>query len=260
MTLFRRPWIEDPDDAGRRTIRDDLNPFRRLLADDKYRAPDEPVVRLRRHHWMAAVMPFSPPVTLFLLWVVYVPFARLEVVLFLKVVHTLVRLSRRVPMKGIATVVWSAIATGAGWFFLGADVVVFLVVLATLGRALFMLVEFYTTRLYLTDRRIFRVWGLITRRAATLPLRSLTDMSFDETLLGKALGYGHFRVESAGQNQALSLLEFVEEPWEFYKTVMALAPPAARMSEDLGYDRRTEQLAEYWWISLGPPAEPPKLP
>lgn len=255
MTIFRRPWIEDDDESGRRIIREDLNPFHRLLADDKYRAPDEPVVRLRRHHWMAALVPFGPPLGLMFLWLIYAASSGIALVLLAAVLWVVIDHTRRLPFAGAISAVWLAIATGVGWFLIGDDEVTFLVILASLGRAFFKLVEYYTTRLYLTDRRILRVWGLITRRAATLPLRSLTDMSFDETLLGKALGYGHFRVESAGQDQALSVLRYVEEPWEFYKTVMALAPPASPVSEDLGYDRRTQRLADDWWISLGPPSD-----
>jgi len=84
-------------------------------------------------------------------------------------------------------------------------------------------VDYLVTRLFLTDKRIMMRSGLITERRSTLPLRALTDMRYDQTLLGRVLNYGHFFVESAGQNQALSSLRFVDEPLPFYRTVMELA-------------------------------------
>lgn len=80
--------------------------------------------------------------------------------------------------------------------------------------------DFYFTRLFLTDKRILLRTGILTERRSTLPLRALTDMRYDQTLLGRVFDYGHFYVESAGQDQALSQLRYVDNPIDFYKTVM----------------------------------------
>ncbi len=93
-------------------------------------------------------------------------------------------------------------------------------------------VDYAVTRLYLTDKRIILRTGIFTERRSTLPLRALTDMRYDQTLLGRVFDYGHFFVESAGQNQALSQLRFVDGPRRFYRIVMELAlggnlPPGA---------------------------------
>ena len=93
-------------------------------------------------------------------------------------------------------------------------------------------VDYAVTRLYLTDKRIILRTGIFTERRSTLPLRALTDMRYDQTLLGRVFDYGHFFVESAGQNQALSQLRFVDAPRRFYRIVMELAlggnlPPGA---------------------------------
>ena len=95
--------------------------------------------------------------------------------------------------------------------------------------AIYQLVDYLYTKVFLTDRRIFRVSGILTRQVATMPLKSLTDIRYDQTTIGRLLNYGHFAVESAGQDQALSRLRFVAQPRRFYRIVMqealGFAPP-----------------------------------
>jgi hypothetical protein len=61
-----------------------------------------------------------------------------------------------------------------------------------------------------------------------LPLRRITDLTWQETLLGNILGllglrgYGTFRFESAGQDQALRHLTFVPDAGELYVEVSKL--------------------------------------
>jgi hypothetical protein len=83
--------------------------------------------------------------------------------------------------------------------------------------------DYFFTRLYLTDKRIILRTGVLTERRSTLPLRALTDMRYDQTMFGRIFDYGHFAVESAGQDQALSQLRFVDAPRRFYRIVMHLA-------------------------------------
>jgi hypothetical protein len=103
------------------------------------------------------------------------------------------------------------------------DAVVYIIILVGLGIAIYQLIEYFFTTIYLTDRRIFRVSGILTRIVATMPLRALTDIRYDQTMLGRVLDYGHFHVESAGQEQALSAIKFVERPQRFYRIIMSEA-------------------------------------
>ncbi len=103
------------------------------------------------------------------------------------------------------------------------DTAVYLLILFGLIVAIYLLIEYFFTTIYITDRRIFRVSGLVTRVVATMPLRALTDIRYDQTLLGRVLDYGHFHVESAGQDQALSSLMFVQAPQRFYRIIMSEA-------------------------------------
>ncbi len=101
--------------------------------------------------------------------------------------------------------------------------VIYLIILFGLGYAAYQLLQYFFTTIYVTDLRIFRISGVIKRTVATMPLRSLTDIRYEQTLPGRILDYGHFDVESAGQKQALSAIRFIERPRAFYRIIMTEA-------------------------------------
>ena len=77
-------------------------------------------------------------------------------------------------------------------------------------------------RIVVTDQRIFEVSGVLTRKVASMPLTRVTDMTYRRSLLGRILGYGDLIVESAGQDQALSRIERLPHPDDFYRTITSL--------------------------------------
>jgi Bacterial PH domain len=74
----------------------------------------------------------------------------------------------------------------------------------------------------LTDQRVFEVSGLVTRRVASMPLSKLTDLTYERSVTGRVLGYGHLIVETAGQHQALGKVAYLPHPDDFYRTVTSL--------------------------------------
>jgi uncharacterized membrane protein YdbT with pleckstrin-like domain len=82
--------------------------------------------------------------------------------------------------------------------------------------------EWNVAHIVVTDRRIFEVSGLISRRVASMPLTKVTDMTYHRSLLGRLLGYGDLRVESPGQKQAVEKIAFLPKPDDFYRTVTSL--------------------------------------
>lgn len=64
----------------------------------------------------------------------------------------------------------------------------------------------------LTNKRIVVIEGIFTTTVRSMPVSRLTDMAYRRTALGRTLGYGLLDVESAGQQQALKLIEFVPDP------------------------------------------------
>ena len=76
-----------------------------------------------------------------------------------------------------------------------------------------------TERLVVTDRRLLMVSGLLSRRVAVMPLRKVTDLTFEQPLVGRAfdaLGWGTFVFESAGQDQAFRRIPYVLHPDALY--------------------------------------------
>lgn len=89
-----------------------------------------------------------------------------------------------------------------------------------------------------TDKRFLLFYGFVRRKVAMMPLTKVTDMTFDRTVMGRLVGYGSFVLESAGQAQALSRIEYVPHATTHYKaicTVLFGSEDAARDPDD-GWD------------------------
>src|ERR1700712_1130108 len=70
----------------------------------------------------------------------------------------------------------------------------------------------WTDDFVITDRRVLLIEGILTRKVAIMPLSKVTDLTYERSLFGRVLGYGVFVVESAGQHQAFSRIEFMPRP------------------------------------------------
>lgn len=70
-----------------------------------------------------------------------------------------------------------------------------------------------------TDKRFLLFYGFIRRKVAMMPLTKVTDMTFDQSLLGRIVGYGTFVMESAGQGQALSVVAYVPNAQVHYQAI-----------------------------------------
>jgi hypothetical protein len=82
--------------------------------------------------------------------------------------------------------------------------------------------EWWADRIFVTEKRIFEVSGILTRKVASMPLGNLTDMTYQRSLWGRMIGYGELIVETAGQAQALSRINYLSQPDEFYRAVTGL--------------------------------------
>ncbi|MEO6504074.1 MAG: PH domain-containing protein [Jatrophihabitantaceae bacterium] len=79
-----------------------------------------------------------------------------------------------------------------------------------------------TEEFVITDKRVLIVSGVITRRVAIMPLTKVTDLTYERSVLGRLLGYGAFVMESAGQHQAMSRIEYLPRPDQLYHEVSKL--------------------------------------
>lgn len=69
-----------------------------------------------------------------------------------------------------------------------------------------------------TNKRLLLFHG-IPRKVAMMPLIKVTDMTYQRTVPGLVLGYGKYIMESAGQDQALSDINFVPHPDLNYQAI-----------------------------------------
>ncbi len=76
--------------------------------------------------------------------------------------------------------------------------------------------EWYREEFALTDKRVLLVSGLLYKRVAVMPLVKVTDLTYERSPLGRLLGYGTFIMESAGQDQALSRIDYIRDPGRLY--------------------------------------------
>jgi membrane protein YdbS with pleckstrin-like domain len=82
--------------------------------------------------------------------------------------------------------------------------------------------EWWMRTFIVSTRRVLLTSGVIVRTVTLLPLRRITDLTWKETPLGQILGYGTFRFESAGQQQALSEITYLPAAGVLYRRVSGL--------------------------------------
>lgn len=182
---------------------------------DRYLVPSETIIFLLRRHWLVLVEPI------------------LTVVIGLFVVGFLDSQldGSALRVRDIAIVLW----------------------LILVGRLIWKIIDWHQELFIATDRRLMLLHGIITRKVAMMPMAKVTDMRYDRTVPGRILNYGVFILESAGQDQALSRINFVPEPDKHYRQISAiLFAPAQRRATERVAPSATGKLPisepdEVWW-------------
>ena len=115
-----------------------------------------------------------------------------------------------------------------GWLFLldsGNHLTSFVGLVVVLAALLYYglrVAEWWMRHFIVSTRRVLLTSGVLVRTVTLLPLRRITDLTWQETLFGQVLGYGTFRFESAGQDQALRHLTYLPDAGNLYHEVSAL--------------------------------------
>jgi membrane protein YdbS with pleckstrin-like domain len=78
------------------------------------------------------------------------------------------------------------------------------------------------TSYVITNVRIMRVSGVVTRNVHSIPWMRVTDLSFVQTWLGRLLGYATLRIESANEEGGLRDLAGVSNPIDFNKYLIGM--------------------------------------
>jgi uncharacterized membrane protein YdbT with pleckstrin-like domain len=105
--------------------------------------------------------------------------------------------------KALITVVWLA------WVVLFVRLV---------WRAINWAVDYFVV----TSKRILLISGVFTRSVAFVPLGKITDIRFQRTFAGRTLGFGELIVETAGQDQALRVIDHIPYPEQLYLEVCGM--------------------------------------
>ena len=102
------------------------------------------------------------------------------------------------------------------------DTILGLIALIFVVRLAWTVVQWWVTRIIVTDRRILEISGLVSRRVASMPLPQVTDTTYHRSIAGRLFGYGDLVVESPGSHPGLSRIGYVPQPDDFYRLVMSL--------------------------------------
>ena len=113
---------------------------------------------------------------------------------------------------GFLAPAWMGPVTNAAWW-------IWLVLLAHLA---FRVLQWWDETFVITNRRLILVHGLVVKKVAMMPLSKVTDMSYNRSPAARILGYGTFVLESAGQEQALDIIDFVRDPDAKYRDICSL--------------------------------------
>ncbi|WP_067486664.1 PH domain-containing protein [Actinomadura hibisca] len=128
----------------------------------------------------------------------------------------------------VAGVLSNTVAGGAGavisWIWWG-----WLILLAWF---VWRVAEWSVDYFVITNQRMLLTTGLLTRNVAMMPLAKVTDMSFKRSIVGRMLGYGEFVLESAGQDQALSTVDYLPYPEQLYLEVCEMIFPNKNATAD----------------------------
>ncbi|MGH3414870.1 MAG: PH domain-containing protein [Actinocrinis sp.] len=199
----------------------------------KYLDPDEKLVLYRRFHWAILLQPvalivagvfvtISVDVTQpvhkgaavgigWLLWALWVLWT-IATVWDLRKAMALRKANARTQL--FSAVVVAAIIYALVWLVQhkGVGGMLLVVLLVVTAWSVVQIAEWVDRFLVLTSKRIVVVEGIISTTVRSMPVSRLTDMAYRRTPMGRALRYGLFDVESAGQDQALKIIDFVPDP------------------------------------------------
>lgn len=127
------------------------------------------------------------------------------------------------------TILYVAILSGLMWVLSGIGDSIWVIQTGLWLTSCLVVVRFiyhvlfwWEDTIMVTDKRFIWVRGVIIDKVNMMPTSKVTDMTYRRSLMGRVLGYGTIRIESAGQNQALEFLPYMPEPLKLYEAISKL--------------------------------------
>lgn len=109
-------------------------------------------------------------------------------------------------------ITFSGSLLAAAFLLLVLCIVLLVLVLKRLG-------DRYTSYV-VTDTRIMRISGIISRKAHSIPWVRVTDLTIEQSLSGRLFGYATLHIESANEDSGLRDLDGVSDPLQFNQYVV----------------------------------------
>jgi len=158
------------------------------------------------------------------------PHPAAPVIIFALIVAVLVRRRRRLDLGQTVIV---AVVAGLGIAYAGSrqtSVTVHVVLLVVLLLWLVLdIYVWYDDRLIVTGRRIYRVYGMVTKHGPSMALSSVAYIDVELPPLGQAFNYGTLVLDSAAQrDDPLSHFAYLPDAVQVHKQILALRAAALR--------------------------------
>ncbi len=183
----------------------------------------ENILYNERRHWAILLQPFVETLTI-LVFITLVagglPPNAFGALIILISAGTAVYLARQKNWSK-ATVYAATVAFLVGYVFFGVVNLAIAAILVVATRFVHRAAMWaFYDRLYITTRRVLAATGFLGAQINTMPLTRVTDISYKTTVAGELLGYSELRVETAGQDQALGLIKYLDRPTHFYEILI----------------------------------------
>lgn len=237
--------------------------------------PDEVVQYNERNHWASLIQPFIETVAILIFITMFaggLPSGAVGGFLFLFALVVVLVMWRTRRLRRLRAVVDNVppalfrpslfvVAVGLiiGLLVFGLESMAIALILAAASRFIYRsaMWAFYE-RLIITNRRVISSSGFLGAHIDAMPLTRITDIAFKRTVPGEVLDYGTLRIESAGQDQALSVLNFLNQPDVFYNILIGLSTTAIGSVKD---PLTSEKMAESRAVTIKPRSDRPvRLP
>src|SRR6266496_911998 len=161
---------------------------------EKNLAPGESILHRARYHWIF----YRVPLLLFLL----------AVLLGAASLYA----SKKAPDEGVSVPV--------GYLALGFAVVALVVFLARRVRA-------GADEFVVTNRRVMKKTGLVAREIEQVPVEKIQDVTVEQGVLGRMLGYGTVLLETASERMGMLAFPDISRPEAFRNALWGRTPDAA---------------------------------
>ena len=180
-----------------------------------------------RHHWIRRLAGYAWLVlgvpAAFVLFLFGTPDGILMVTLLGAVWAVVAVRGRDKPVvTGTAVAGGVVVLLAAGPYHEHIHLVPLALMLACIARGVWLLMTYRRDLFVVTDHRVLRLWGILFKNRAVVPLGRILDITVHKPLVGRLLHYGHLVFESAAQEQGLRDVRFMPEPDKLDRIIQIL--------------------------------------